>query len=240
MYAARIAIMTKAIVLALLIGSVLPGCSAETESVEPTEQASDDALTSGSNAPEGLQPAVGYLRAPGHAYAAALIGPHTVVTACHVVHNLSPGQLAWRPAKSGARTYSVTRITCHNKGTNVNNVATYDIATLELSSSVSETSPLGITSQLPQRGETIEVWGTGCEERSDGMPNTSIRQHFRFGFALNKDGDGTATQVVCPGDSGGPYVWGSKVFAVVHDWHHRSSTNEAYNDDTFARIQQGW
>jgi len=181
---------------------------------------------------DGHTPAVGVL----NGYAAALIGPHTVVTACHVVRHLRPAQITWRPGRAGARSYRATRVTCHNKGTDVNNVATYDIATVELEAPVVEAAPLGITSELPPSNTLVEVWGTGGKNRDNpALPATRTRQRSSFSFILNSARDGPEERTVCPGDSGGPYVWNGKVFAVVHDWHHDTT-----GFDTFARIPQGW
>lgn len=218
--------------------SGLIGCSAETETeMASLEATSEEGLVKGAYASSSESPAIGFLATPARKYAAALIGPHTVVTACHVVHRLKANQLTWQAPSGDSRRYGVTRITCFNRGNDVNTTAEGDIATLELDGS-STVRPLEVTSQLPPPGAAVALWGTGCQNRTNPGADWPARQKFGFRFRLNPQGDGPTTTAVCPGDSGGPFVWNGKVFAVVHDWHHTGTASRDY--DSFARVLPGW
>ena len=159
-------------------------------------------------------PAAGMLRTGTGLCTATLIRSRVVLTAAHCVDYATidrPGQrLARFIVEHGAGTsysFDVDAIVSYSR----TGPGTDDIALLRLTRDVPAevATPVPIADRRPEAGESVTWYGYGCQNRAGSDQFTGRKQKIAFPFQNSNNS--------CPGDSGGPTVFGADgaVFRVT-------------------------
>lgn len=116
---------------------------------------------------------------------------------------------------------------------------TTDVILVRLSTVVPSTAatPARIATRMPNNGERVTAFGFGCTNRSPQSGGGS-RQYFEFNF-------GSASQALCPGDSGGPVFIGNRnaggeLWGINSDYSGSgsfASWNDIFGDATGFKVQ---
>ncbi|MCB9553081.1 MAG: trypsin-like serine protease [Myxococcales bacterium] len=130
---------------------------------------------------------------------ATLVAPEVGLTAAHCVDfgtRDQPGRygtFTLEPAAGGQRQFVIERYRSYSSG----DLGPADLALFRLATpvpaDVARPAPLAAT--LPGNGAPLTVFGYGCTQRNDGTDWRKRKASFPMG---------TATNHLCPGDSGGP------------------------------------
>jgi V8-like Glu-specific endopeptidase len=150
---------------------------------------------------------------------ATLIAPHYVLTAGHCTGYettvSSSDRFMITDTRGTSHSYTIDRI--HIFGAysaagafneiafeyTPDNVGTNDVALLHLSSDVPAdvATPATIAKVPPSNGDRVTIFGFGCKDRNTRTGGGS-KQYISFNY-------GTTSTALCPGDSGGPVVYGN-------------------------------
>lgn len=131
---------------------------------------------------------------------ATLVAPEVIITAAHCLgyrSATSPGNYGdftvWGSG-GDRRTFRIDLYTSFSRTLGEN-----DVALMRLADPVpaSVATPAKIAPSDPSRGTNMSIWGFGCTRRGSG----SDWQKRRYDFL-----EGSATNNLCPGDSGGPVM----------------------------------
>lgn len=247
----------------LMAAVAMVGCGA------PPEEAGNAGVHEGSRSLVGgtvtsARPEIGTF---SRGCTATLIAPHYVLTAGHCsgyIDTVSTGDsVTFRDSSGTSHTYTVDRI--HNFGSTAaspggngafaltpDNFAmsegTNDVEILRLSTDVpsSVAVPAQIAGTPPRAGDRVTVFGYGCTERTTKTGSGS-KEYFSYNF-------GTNTQALCPGDSGGPVVFGEvgdggQIWGTNTGYWGSSSTdvhandahgNVSYFKNQIVQLMQAW
>jgi V8-like Glu-specific endopeptidase len=203
---------------ALLAFPLAAGCMAASG---PDEELEDDALGATEEALVGGTATLSYPETgqywrpiPGSSNwtscTATLFAPRYVITAAHCIGYTDIAVRAGEmfritDALGYTHDYTVDKIATFGNyryeyvpGTSL----TTDIAILRLSTPVPSTvaTPRALASSLPTNGTRVSTYGYGCTERVN-QTGGGYKQFFPWNY-------GDATTALCPGDSGGPAVYG--------------------------------
>lgn len=195
---------------ALLVLGACEGAAPEADAPEADDIARDErGLVGGTTT--SLRPEVGrFWNGRGGACTATLIHERYVLTAAHCLDYpdyQNVAVLAGTQVQIAGTNYAVDRI--HSFAYSryeytQSGDRTTDLALLRLSTAVPSTSatPARLATRMPRSGERVTLFGFGCTNRSPQSGGGS-KQYFEFDFP-------SATQALCPGDSGGPAFIGSR------------------------------
>lgn len=162
-----------------------------------------------------LRPEVGAIFTGTGACTATLIAPNIVLTAAHCLNPTSsslttmPGStsFSFRDLSGASRAVSVDRVHSFNwdsfAPSTVGVPLTGDVAIAHLSSSIPATQaiPARIAQARPSNGAASTMFGLGCTDRIFQNP-FGTKRFVTFSF-------NSPTTSLCPGDSGGPEVFGA-------------------------------
>lgn len=165
-------------------------------------------------------PAAGMLRTATGLCTATLVRPTVVLTAAHCVDYAS----ADRPGQRLAQ-FIVEHGQSQRYAFDVDGMVSYarvgpgtdDIALLRLTDAVPANiaTPVPFADRRPQAGEAVTWYGYGCQNRAGRDQFTGQKQKIAFAFQNSNNS--------CPGDSGGPTVFGADgaVFRVTSGYSSR-------------------
>lgn len=130
---------------------------------------------------------------------ATLVAPEVGLTAAHCVNfgtRDQPGRygtFTLEPAAGGQRQFVIERYRSYSSG----DLGPADLALFRLATPVPAdiARPAPLAATLPTNGAPLTVFGYGCTRRNDGTDWRKRKASFPMG---------TATNHLCPGDSGGP------------------------------------
>jgi V8-like Glu-specific endopeptidase len=232
----RMKSLSAALGLALGVGCVTDVSGGEDpweeESSEKTLAKTDQALVGGTLTP--LHPEIGQYRHPvpgspneRKLCTATLFTPRYAITAAHCVeysHVVRGGEeFVVTDLLGNTHRFAVDKIATFS--TSSSDSTTIDIAILRLTTPVSSSlaTPRPLASSMPAVGTRVSTYGYGCTERLTKTGAGFKRLTF-FNY-------GSKTTALCPGDSGGPAVYGDLLPGEI--W----GVNSAY--DTVIPVQNG-
>jgi V8-like Glu-specific endopeptidase len=147
------------------------------------------------------RPAIGYLSL---GCTATLVSGRYVATAAHCFSGTTGPQNTTFTARDTSGNVLATRTVTYGfaYGDNTTSPSTTDFAIGRLSSSISSATiaPIGFATTAPTSGTQVTAFGFGCNNRSTGAGGGD-KEYLTYNF-----GSSTAN---CPGDSGGPRVFGA-------------------------------
>lgn len=165
-------------------------------------------------------PAAGMLRTSTGLCTATLVRPDVVLTAAHCVDYATMDRPGQRLAQ-----FIVEHDQSRRYAFDVDAMVSYarvgpgadDIALVRLASAVPSNiaTPVPFAERRPQAGEAVTWYGYGCQDRAGRDQYTGQKQKVAFGFQNSNNS--------CPGDSGGPTVFGADgaVFRVTSGYSSR-------------------
>lgn len=245
-------ILNLGALFSIVLGTVA-GCGGDDPGTDPVFNQSD-ALVGGTVTT--ARPEIGSF---SRGCSATLIAPRYVLTAGHCSGystTVNPGDsVTFTDAGGVRRTYSVDRI--HSFGAlpggeggafelTPDNIAsgegTNDVELLRLSTAVPATvaNPARIAAAPPNSGDRVTVFGHGCTDRRTGAGG-GAKQFFSYNF-------GSTSTALCPGDSGGPVVFGNvndagQIWGVnTGYWGSGADVhgNVTYFKNQIVRVMQSW
>lgn len=183
----------------------LAGCG--TDAAESTDGRGDP-LVNGQETWE--RPEVGLISVGGIRCTATLVAPRVLVSAAHCLGYRTAGTsgnygsftIRSGPDAAPLR-FQVERYRSYSRS-----LGSTDVALLLLSTPVPESvaRPAGLARSRPPAGERITVYGYGCTVRGTQIGfGTKRKRDFLEGQRLNN---------LCPGDSGGPVIYGDRKSVV--------------------------
>ncbi len=212
----------------------LGGCVLEEG--EPTESVEDQEIIGGTYT--RLRPEIGALGIYGGC-TGTLVDPRFVVTAGHCIKYTTAnvgGTFTITRSNGTTATYNVDKTFALGRG-NPNNLkeglGESDVALVRLATpvAITDAAPTFIASSWPGAGIRQTIFGYGCQNRETGAGGGS-KQYVEF-IA------GEPSSRLCPGDSGGPVVWGGAtsgggVFAINSGYG--SGGGDIFGDASFHAI----
>lgn len=216
------------LLFAALLAFALTACASSEESLDWT--AGDDTARVGVD--DGIAekiingrltydfPAAGMLRTGTGLCTATLVRPRVVLTAAHCVDYAT----ADRPGQRLAQ-FIVEHDSSRRYAFDVDGMVSYsrvgpgidDIALLRLTGDVPPevATPVPFADRYPQGGESVTWYGYGCQSRAGSDQYTGRKQKIAFAYQNSNNS--------CPGDSGGPTVFGADgaVFRVTSGYSSR-------------------
>lgn len=135
---------------------------------------------------------------------ATLVSGRYVATAAHCFSGTTGPQNTTFTARDTSGNILATRTVTYgfSYGNNTTSASTTDFAIGRLSSAISSATitPIGFASSMPASGAQVTAFGFGCNNRSTEVGGGD-KEYLTYNF-----GSSTAN---CPGDSGGPRVFGA-------------------------------
>jgi secreted trypsin-like serine protease len=142
---------------------------------------------------------------------ASMVAPRVLVTAAHCLNyetKNGAGNYGWftvQRSASQSYSYTVSRyrsFASSGPGSN-------DLAIVQLDTNVPDSiaRPLSLATSMPPRGTQVTDFGYGCTNRGNGQPGVGTKRK-------RTHAQGSDINELCPGDSGGPMIWGTSVFAI--------------------------
>jgi hypothetical protein len=194
---ARLVDMMKHTLGVLLLVPVLTaGCAVESDDEVDTTEVDQDIV---GGMPTATHPEIGRVFPSG--CTATLISPRVVLTASHCLSpsysatTPAPGSLFWFTDASGTPSeVSVDKVVSFNPQG--------DVALMHLTAAVpaSQALPATISAYVPSNAQIATYFGFGCNSVTG--TGYGVKRYYTFAF-------GAHTSVLCPGDSGGPAVFGT-------------------------------
>ncbi len=183
---------------ACAVGADFDGGDSSGENAEGVEQ-KEQPLVGGTAT--FARPAIGQLSL---GCTATLVNARYVATAAHCFSGTTGPQSTTFTARDTSGNIIATRTVDYgfSYGNNTNSASTTDFAIGRLSSAISgaTVAPIGFATSQPASGAQVTAFGFGCNNRSTGAGGGD-KEYLTYNM-------GTST-ANCPGDSGGPRVFGA-------------------------------